>query len=168
MLFPYGFKSESEMTCYSDFDWCGNRVDRRSTFGYLFKFLKCPIFWYSNKQPVIALSICEAEYIVGEVTACRTVWLLNLLQDLKIKVNKPLKTMIDNKSAINLAKNPVLHGRSKYIETKYHFLRDQVQNGVLEVVHYSTQKQLADVLTKAIKTDQFLRLRDRVSVVSFG
>ena len=76
--------------------------------------------------------------------------------------------MIDNKSAINLAKNPVLHGRSKHIETKYHFLRNQVQNGIIEVVHCSTQKQLADVLTKAIKTDQFLGLRDGIGVVSFG
>jgi hypothetical protein len=76
--------------------------------------------------------------------------------------------MIDNKSAINLAKNPMLHGRSKHIETKYHFLRSQVHKGMLEVVHSSTQKQLADVLTKAIKTDQFLRLRDEIGVVNFS
>ena len=115
----------------------------------------------------MALSTCEAEYIAGAVTACQAVWILNLLQDLKIKVNKPLKLMIDNKSAINLARNPVLHGRSKHIETKYHFLRHQVQRGVLEVVHCNTQKQLADALTKAIKTDQFLRLRDGIGVTSF-
>ncbi|KAI5434848.1 hypothetical protein KIW84_021603 [Lathyrus oleraceus] len=74
-------------------------------------------------------------------------------EDLKIKVNKPLKLMIANKSAINLVKNLVPHGRSKHIETKYHFLRNQVQNGVLEVVHYSIQKQLTNVLTNVIKTD---------------
>ena len=76
--------------------------------------------------------------------------------------------MIDNKSVINLAKNPVLHGRSKDIETKYHFLRNEVQSRILEVVHCSIQKQLTDVLTKAIKTDQFLRLRDEIGVVNFG
>lgn len=76
---------------------------------------------------------------------------MNLLQDLKIKVNKPMKLMIDNKSVINLAKNPMLHRRSKYIETKYHFLRSQIQNGVLKIMHCSTQKQLEGVLTKAIK-----------------
>lgn len=102
------------------------------------------------------------------MTACQAVWLLNLLQDLKIKVNKPLKPMIDNKSAINLAKNLMLHGRSTHIETKYHFLINQVQNGVLEVMHCSNQKQLIDVLTKAIKTDQFLLLRDGIGVFSFG
>ena len=167
VLFPFEGKTKSELLSYSDSDWCGDRVDRRSTSGYLFKFLGGPISWCSKKQPVVALSTCEAEYIAGALTACQAVWILNLLQDLKIKVNKPLKLMIDNKSAINLAKNPVLHGRSKHIETKYHFLRNQVQNGVLEVVHCSTQKQLADVMTKAIKTDQFLRLRDGIGVVSF-
>ncbi|KAI5394653.1 hypothetical protein KIW84_061331 [Lathyrus oleraceus] len=103
----------------------------------------------------------------GVVVACQVVWLLNLLRDLKIKVNKPLKLMIDNKSAINLAKNPVLHRRNKHIETKYHFLRSQVHNGVLEVMHNSTQKQLTDVQTKAIKTDQFFHLRDEIGVISF-
>ncbi|XP_050908473.1 uncharacterized protein LOC127122125 [Lathyrus oleraceus] len=76
--------------------------------------------------------------------------------DLKIKVRKPVKLMIDNKSAISLAKNPVIHGRSKHIDTKFHFLRNQVQNKVLEVVHCSTQKQLTDVLTKAIKIEYFI------------
>ena len=112
---------------YSDSDWRGDRIDRRSTYEYLFKFLGGVISWCSKKQPVVALSTYEAEYIVGALTACQVVWILNLLQDLKIEVNKLLKLMIDNKFAINLAKNSVLHGRSKYIETKYHFLRNQVQ-----------------------------------------
>lgn len=81
---------------------------------------------------------------------------MNLLQDLKIKVNKPMKLIIDNKPTISLANNPVMHGRSKHINTKFYFLRNQVQNKVLEVIHYSTQKQLADVLTKVVKTEHFI------------
>lgn len=60
-----------------------------------------------------------------------------------------------------------MHERSKHVETKYHFLRSKVQNEVLEVTQCSTQKQLADVLTKAITTGQFLHLRDEIGVVSF-
>lgn len=167
VLFPSGRKTNSELMSYSDSDWCGDRVDRRSTSGYLFKFLGGHIYWCSKKQFVVALSTREAEYIADVVAACQVVWLVNLLQDLKIKVDRPLKFMIDNKSTINLAKNPVLHGRSKHIETKYYFLRSQVHNGVLEVVHCSSQKQLAEVLTKAIKTDQLLQLRNEIGVVSF-
>lgn len=93
---------------------------------------------------------------------------MNLLQDLKIKENKHVKLMIDNKSTISLAKNPMLHGRSKHIDTKFHFLHNQVQNEVFEVVHCSTQKQLADVLTKAIKIEKFINLRDEIGVFDFN
>ncbi|XP_050908371.1 secreted RxLR effector protein 161-like [Lathyrus oleraceus] len=126
VLFPSGVETESELLSYSYSDWYGDRVDRISTPGYLFKFMGSSISWCSKKKPIVALSTCEAEYIARVVTAYQVVWLLNLLQDLKIKVSKPLKLMVDNKSAINLAKNPVLHGRSKHIETKYHILRNHV------------------------------------------
>src|ERR1051325_1735109 len=65
ILFPSGRKAESELMSYSDSDWCGDRVDRRSTSGYLFKFLGDPISWSSKQQDVVALSTCEAEYIAG-------------------------------------------------------------------------------------------------------
>lgn len=152
--------------CYSGSDCCGKRVDRRSTSEYLFKYLGGHISRCSKKQPIVALSTCEAECIVGVMAACQVVWLLNLLQNLIIKANKHLKLMIDNKFAINLAKNPMLHERSKHIETTYNFLRSRVQNGALEGMHCSTQKQLADVLTKAIKTGQFFHLRDGIGVIS--
>ena len=79
-----------------------------------------------------------------------------------------MRLKIDNKSAISLAKNPMLHGRSKHIDTKFHFLRNQVQSGMFEVVHCSTQKHLTDVLIKAIKTEHFIQLRDGISVVEFS
>ena len=113
VLFPSGRKIKLELLSYSDSDWCGDRVDKRSTSRYLFKFLGGPISWSSKKQPVVALSTCEAGYIARIVVACQAVWLMNLLEDLKIEIEKPLKLLIDNKSAINLSKNSVLHGRSK-------------------------------------------------------
>lgn len=73
-----------------------------------------------------------------------------------------------NKSYISLAKNPVLNGRSKHINTKFHFQRNQVQNGVLEVIECSTQKQLADMLTKTVKTEHFIHLRDGIYVLEFN
>lgn len=76
--------------------------------------------------------------------------------------------MIDNKFSIFLAKNPVLHRRSKHIDTKFHQSRNQVHNGVLEVVHCNTQKQIVDVLTKAIKTKYFINLRNEICAVDFS
>lgn len=94
--------------------------------------------------------------------------MMNLLQELKFKVSKLVRLMIDNKFFLSLAKNPMLDGRNKHIDTKYHFLHNQVQNGVLEVVHVSIQKQLADVLTKVIKTEHFIILRYVIGVVDFN
>lgn len=113
---------------FSDSDWCGDQVDRRSTTGYLFKFLNAPISWCSKKQPVVALSSCEAEYIAASYAACQALWLDSLIKEVQVEVMRPIQLHVDNKSAINLAKNPISHGRSKHIETKFHFLRDQVNS----------------------------------------
>jgi hypothetical protein len=70
VLFPSDAETDSELLSYSDSDWCGDKVNRRSTSGYLFKFLGSHISWCSKKQPIVALSTCEVKYIIGVVTAC--------------------------------------------------------------------------------------------------
>lgn len=80
--------------------------------------------WSSKKQKVVALSSCEAEYIVASLGACQALWLETLMEEMLLQVPKPMKLLIDNQSAIDLAKHPVAHGRSKHIETRLHFLRD--------------------------------------------
>jgi hypothetical protein len=165
ILFPKSAKNTKlEIVCYSDADWCGDKVDRRSTTGYFFKFLKAPVAWCSRKQPVVALSSCEAEYIAGSYAACQALWMKSVLEELKIDVKKPITLQIDNQSAINLAKNPVLHGRSKHIEARFHFLREQVNQGSLEVVHCATGSQITDAMTKSLKIDRFLTLRNELGV----
>ena len=76
---------------------------------------------------------------------------------MEIKVSRPIALFIDNKSAISLARNPVLHGRSKHIEAKFHFLREQVNKG-------STELQLADIFTKPLKVDKFIKLRSLIGM----
>jgi hypothetical protein len=78
-----------------------------------------------------------------------------------------MRLNVDNKSAISLARNPIAHGRSKHIETKYHFLRDQVSKGKLTVEHCSTNVQIADIMTKPLKADRFKELRTLVGIVKF-
>lgn len=76
--------------------------------------------------------------------------------------------MIDIKTVMSLAKNPVMHRMSKHIDTKFHFLCNQVHNEVFEVVHCSTQKQFANVLTKAIKIKHFIHLKEEIGVLDFN
>jgi KUP system potassium uptake protein len=116
---------------------------------------------------VIALSSCEAEYVAGSLAACQTNWLQSLLSEMKVTDNITVVLKLDNKSTINLAKNPISHGKSKHIETRFHFLRDQVNKGKLSLEYCPTNNQQADILTKAVKKDQFLKLRREMRVVCF-
>ncbi|MCH80809.1 copia-type polyprotein [Trifolium medium] len=167
LLFPTGLKDEcASLNSYSDSDWRGDTTDRRSTSGYVMIFNGVSIAWCTKKQPVTALSTCEAEYIAGTFATCQMVWLDSVLKELKCELQKPLKLMIDNKFAISLAKNPVSHGRSKHIETRFHFIREQVMNGNIELVYCPTEIQLADGFTKAVKLDRFEFLRNKLGLVN--
>jgi hypothetical protein len=168
LLFPTGLNDEiTELRSYSDSDWGGDKTDRRSTSGYVMLLNGVSVAWCTKKQPVTALSTCEAEYIAGTFATCQIVWLDSVLKELKCELKKPLKLMIDNKSAISLAKNPVAHGRSKHIETRFHFIREQVMNGNIEVVYCPTEIQLADGFTKAMPLDRFEFLRARLGIIKF-
>ncbi|XP_028216688.1 uncharacterized protein LOC114398721 [Glycine soja] len=97
------------------------RILRKNTTGYVFKFGTSPISWYVLKEvDVVALSTCEAEHIVAAMTACQALWLEALMEELNLRNYSPMRLLMDNKSAIDLAKHPVAHGWSKHIETKFH------------------------------------------------
>ncbi|XP_058784319.1 secreted RxLR effector protein 161-like [Vicia villosa] len=132
-------REEVTITCFSDDDWYGDKEDRRSTTRYFFQVFAAPISWCSKKQPVVALSSREAEYIAGSYAVCDAIWIRSALEEMEVKVKNPLVLQIDNKSASNQAKNPVLHGRSKHIEGRFHFLREKVNRGELEVRHCTSE-----------------------------
>ena len=124
-----------------------------------------PVSWQSQKQRVVALSSCEAEYIASAAAACQAVWLERLLGDIIGEKPRKPQLKMDNMSAIALSKNPVLHDRSKHIDTKYHFIRECVDGGRIGLDYTSTLEQLADVLTKPLGRMKFQELRDKIGVV---
>lgn len=83
-------------------------------------------------------------------------------------MEKPVKLKMDNTSAINLAKNLVCHGRSKHIEVKYHFLRDIVNKGKIELLYCRTTEQWADLFTKTLAADKFELMRNKIGVISLS
>nr|KYP61818.1 Retrovirus-related Pol polyprotein from transposon TNT 1-94 [Cajanus cajan]KYP63036.1 Retrovirus-related Pol polyprotein from transposon TNT 1-94 [Cajanus cajan] len=168
ILFPHHTKGDDSLhlVAYSDSDWCGDLVDRRSTMGQVFLLSGSPISWNSKKQTVVALSTCEAEYIAACAAACQALWISSLLKELKMFTGEAVDLLVDSKSAIDLAKNPVSHGRSKHIDTKFHFLRDQVSKGRIRLQHCRSEKQLADIMTKSMKSERFKELREFLNVVS--
>ena len=168
ILFPKPSQVQNMLIYYSNADWCGDGTDRISTTGCIFLFMEAPISWWSKKQSVVALSTCEAEYIVGSSAACQAVWLNSVMEEMGIELEKPIKLLVDNKSTIDMAINPVSHGRSKHIETRFHYIRDQVNNGKLKLIHCPTQLQIADILTKPLKKERFKMLREQIGVYSVG
>ena len=87
------------------------------------------------------------------------------MKELNCEVKKPLKLKVYNISTINLAKNPIANGRSKHIETRFHFIREQVTKGMIEVVYCPTEAQLADGFTKTLKIDKFAFLREKLGLI---
>ena len=108
--------------------------------------------------------MCESGYMAVAIAACQGIWLSRLLGEfLDEKATVP-RLLVDNKSAISLSKNPVFHDRSKHIETRYHLIRDYVEQGDLEIDYVNTEAQLADILTKALGRVRFQGLRNRIGV----
>jgi hypothetical protein len=143
----------------------GDVDGRRSTFGVLIFLGAAPIVWQSLKQKMVALSTCEAEYVAAATVACQVVWLRRLLSELTSVEARPPALKVDNKPAIALSKNPVLHDRSKHIDIKFHFLRDYIDGGHLVIEFVETRRQLADILTKSLGRLRFLELRGMIGMV---
>ncbi|XP_014523651.1 uncharacterized protein LOC106779947 [Vigna radiata var. radiata] len=128
---------EVRIKAYSDADWCGDKSDRKRIRRYLFFLGDSPISWSSTKESVVALSSCEAEYIAACEATCQAMWLKSVMEGLKIELTGKIKSCID--TAIDLAKHPTSHGRSKHIETKFHYIREQVKEEKLELCHCKSE-----------------------------
>lgn len=128
-------------TGYSDSDLAGNLDDRRSTGGMVFYLNDSLITWVSQNQKCVALSCCEAEFMAATAADCQGIWLRNQLSHLTGENLGPVILYLDNRSAIDLAKNAVFHGRSKHIDVRYHFIRECVNRGEIVRKHALQEKR---------------------------
>jgi hypothetical protein len=156
---------EARLVGYSDADWAGDVDDRKSTSGMLFFYGKCPISWQATKQKIVVLSTCEAEYVAATGAACQGIWLKRLLGELLGHGDGITELRVDNKSAIALAKNPVFHDRSKHIQIRYHFIRQCVENGDIDIQFIRTEAQLSDIMTKSLGRVRLQELRQHIGMV---
>lgn len=154
------------MIGYTDSDWGGDQDERKSTSGYVFYLGSTAFTWSSKKQQIVALSTCEAEYVAATSSVCEAIWLRNLLAELSHQQEGPTTIFVDNKSTIELAKNPVQHGRSKHIDTRYHFIRQQVKDKVIKLSFCKSEKKIADIFTKPLQPEAFKKLRIKLGVCS--
>lgn len=158
-------EGNARLLAYTDSDYVGDLDDRRSTSGFVFMMASGAISWASKKQPVVALSTTEAEYIAAASCACQSVWLSRILEAIGCEGKSETVIMCDNSSTIQLSKHPMFHGTSKHIEVRFHYLRDLVSGGMVRLSYFSTEDQIADIFTKPLKLVQFEKLRGMLGVV---
>ena len=156
--------SSDEIAGFSDSDWAGDVGDRRSTSGYVFLLGGAAVSWKSTKQTTVALSTAEAEYIALSSASQEAIWLQQLISDLSKKAFHEMIIYEDNQSTICLAKNQAVHGRTKHIDIKYHFIRDLVEAGKIELVYCTTENMVADIFTKGLSIKQFEKIRQLTGV----
>jgi hypothetical protein len=97
--------------------------------------------------------------------ACQSIWLKNVLQHLRLDQKSSTVIFCDNSSSIKLSKNPIMHGRCKHIDVRFHFLRDLTKEGTIELVFCKSKEQLADIMTKPLKLESFCNIRKELGMI---
>ncbi|KAJ4749927.1 Pol [Rhynchospora pubera] len=160
----YGRQTELDLLGYTDADFAGDRMDRKSTSGTCQFLGGSLVSWSSRKQTSVALSTAEAEYVAAGSCCTQLLWMMQTLRDFELGFQK-VPILCDNTSAILISKNPVLHSRTKHIEIRHHFIRDHVEKGDVELVYIDTKEQIADIFTKPLPTQQNLELRFKLGML---
>ncbi|GJR29864.1 retrovirus-related pol polyprotein from transposon TNT 1-94 [Tanacetum coccineum] len=147
-----------ELTAFSDSDHAGCLDSRKSTSGGI-QFLGGDklVSWSSKKQDCTSMSSAEAEYVSLSACCAQVLWLRTQLTDYGFHFDK-IPMYCDSKAAIAISCNPVQHSRTKHIDVRYHFIKEQVEKGIVELFFVGTEYQLADLFTKALSEDRFKSL----------
>ncbi|GJW03382.1 retrovirus-related pol polyprotein from transposon TNT 1-94 [Tanacetum coccineum] len=155
-----GFK----LIAYSDADHAGCKDDYKSTSGGL-QFLGGKLVsWSSKKQDCTAMSTAEAEYVSLSACCAQVIWMRTQLLDYGYKYNR-IPMYCDSKSAIAISCNPVQHSKTKHIDIRYHFIKEHVEKGTVEIYFVGTEYQLADLFTKALPKERFEYLVHRIVII---
>ena len=161
----YPKESSFNLVGYTDSDYAGSVVDRKSTSGSCQFLGSRLVSWYSKKQQTVSNSTAEAEYIAAGSCCAQILWIRNQLRDYGFVLNK-IPILCDNTSAIAISNNPVQHSRTKHIDIRYHFIREHVMNGTVELFFVPTEEQTTDIFTKSLDESTFTRLVGKLGMLN--
>lgn len=153
------------ISAYTDADWAGCPVDRKSTSGYCIFVGGNLVTWKSKKQNVVARSSAEAEYRAMATTTSEIIWLRVLLKNLGFGSSQPTILYCDNQAAMHIASNPVFHERTKHIEVDCHFVREKVQANIISTSFVRSDQQLADIFTKGLSSSNFSSILSKLGSI---
>ena len=152
---------------YTDSDFAGYKIDRKSTSGSCQFLGRRLVSWQSKKQNSVSTSTAEAEYIAAGSCCAQILWMRNQLRDYGLMLKK-IPIYCDNTSAIAISNNPVQHSRTKHIDIRYHFLREHVMNGTVELHFVPTEDQVADIFTKPLDESTFSKLVGELGMLNLS
>lgn len=147
-------KSDTGVVAYSDADWASEVDGRRSCSGFIIKLAGASICWMSKRQPIVAMSSTEAEYIALSSVASELMWLKQLADELDTNIAKKITILCDNQSSIKLSSSDAYRPRTKHIDIRFHRIRELVEAKVIDIEFVSTDKNAADALTKAVSAEK--------------
>nr|CAN71314.1 hypothetical protein VITISV_019317 [Vitis vinifera] len=133
---------------YTNADWAGGNL----------------VTWKSKKQNVVARSSAEAEFRGMALGLCEALWLRLLLQDLGYLSRQPIRLFCDNKVVCDIAHNPVQHDRTKHVEVDRFFIKEKLDDKIVELPNIRSEDQLADILTKAVSSQVFSKFLDKLGM----
>ncbi|GJR91220.1 hypothetical protein Tco_0215231 [Tanacetum coccineum] len=146
--------SPFDLEAFSDSDYAGASLDRKSTTGGCQFLGKRLISWQCKKQTIVANSTTEAEYVAAANCCGQVLWVQNQMLDYGFNFMNT-KIYIDNESTICIVKNLVFHSKTKHIEIRHHFIRDSYEKKLIQVIKIHTDHNVADLLTKAFDVSRF-------------
>ncbi|KAE8180022.1 hypothetical protein CF336_g9439, partial [Tilletia laevis] len=160
----YKPSSDIVLEGYADADHGGDRVDMKSTTGWVFLVYGCAVSWKSQLQKTPAWSTTEAEYMALFEAAREALWIRNFLGELGMQQKAATPLYCDNEAATTIANKPAAFGKSKHFDLKYHFTRDRVRRGQLKVSRVDTNNNLADIFTKVLPRGKLEVARRRLGL----
>ncbi|KAK9073378.1 hypothetical protein SSX86_007702 [Deinandra increscens subsp. villosa] len=162
----YPKNSDFSFKAYTDSDYAGCNLDKKSTTGGCQFLGERLVSWQCKKQTCVSTSTAEAEYIAASSCCSQVLWIQNQMLDYGIKfMETPI--LADNNSAISITNNPVQHSKAKHIDIRYHFIRDCAEKHLIRMVKVHTNQQLADLFTKAFDEARFFYLISAIGMMNF-
>jgi len=161
--FERDFKADL-LDAFVDADWAGDKIDRKSTTGYIIRMFGNVIYWKSHKQGSVTKSSTASEYVALSEVASEIKVMLNLLRDFNLSSKKPVIIYEDNSGAIAIAKYGNMTKKSKYIEVHYHYVNEMCENKIICVKKIESEHNCADILTKSLGRNKFEFFRNLTKI----
>lgn len=152
--------------CYVDADWAGDNVDRKSTTGYVIRLFNNVVYWKTHKQSSVTKSSTFAQYVALSEAVTDVNFVRGMLTDtFKIEIEKPVKIFEDNSGALTIAKYGNFTRNSKHIEVQYHYVNENYEKGIIDIIKVESENNIADILTKSLCKAKFKKCTEMLKLL---